>query len=254
MDNALLLYLKKLEAKIDGLDVDITTLNNTTFEIKATVADILNGTQLSEWMADLEAAGKSSTTYGDYNRMNTLVSNDVACKNTNINQHIFDWSVTNNKVGTFFSTAMGGNWSSLTTCNAVYKNSSAFSSIANNENMFTIAMNNTISKNSMYSSYNVTESIIAGSSTALKVLDGMKTKKRIPYTSGGQTTISIGGFVLTAGFNEWPGMNSNRGTLNARDSSSISMPTRSGTINKFIIDADCYVYNDSGGSINYVDF
>ena len=179
MDNALLLYLKKLEAKIDGLDIDIAELNTLSSTIKVTVDDILNGTQLAEWIADLEAAGKSSTTYNDANRMNKLITNDVACRNTNINQHLFDWSASNNKVGTFYNTGIGAvsgvNWSSLSSISSVTNNTNAFRAVANDSVLFEVLFNNTTAKETLWTNSSVTESVLQNSTTALNVLNKHKT-------------------------------------------------------------------------------
>lgn len=180
MDNALLLYLKKLEAKIDGLDVDIEDLNELALTIKTTVDDVLNGTQLSDWISDLETSGKSSATYNDASRMNTLIANEGACKNTKINQHLFDWSVINNRVGTFYNSGLGAvsgvTWSSILTPAQVSSNSSAFRAVAKNADMFTVFLNNATAKATLWTNSSVTESILA-SGTANSVLKQYATRK-----------------------------------------------------------------------------
>ena len=150
---------------------DIQTFTNET---NVVVKDILNGRQLSEWIADLAASGKSSATYADASRMQALAEDTDACKNVQVSQHIFDWCVTNNKVGTYynsiFGTVSGVTWSSLTTPALAYANASAFAKVANDSTAFTTAMDNVTAKRAIYNAYATTEAIIKSSSIALSIL------------------------------------------------------------------------------------
>lgn len=69
--------------------------------------DILMGTNIADWIADLKDFGKSSVTYADASRMNTLIANEDAAKNADVNQILFDWSLDNSTLGTFLESCIG---------------------------------------------------------------------------------------------------------------------------------------------------
>lgn len=149
-----------------------------TNETNVVVKDILNGRQLSEWIADLAASGKSSATYADSSRMQALAEDTDACKNVQVTQHIFDWSVINNKVGTYYNSYFGAvsgvTWDKLTTPSLVYANSNAFKKIANDSDVFKTAMSNSAARVAMFNNYGTTESIINSSSVAMSYLNSVR--------------------------------------------------------------------------------
>ena len=175
MDNALLLYLKKMNAEINN---NFSSVENQLNNIKITVDDILLGRNLSEWISDLAASGKSSATYADQSRMQALVESTDACKNVQVTQHIFDWSVINNKVGTYYNSYFGAvsgvTWDKLTTPSLVYANSNAFKKIANDSDVFKTAMSNSAARAAMFNNYGTTESIISSSSVAMSYLNSVR--------------------------------------------------------------------------------
>lgn len=164
MDNALLLHLKKIEKNMsDEFDDVLSAINS----IQLRVDDIYFGNQISEWVADLADSGKLSSTYSDFERMNTLIANKDACKNIVVNQHILDWGIENNKVGTFFNSYIGVvsgvTWNSIASINQLCSSSSAFSVVATNSEMFNLVLNNSTARNSIFDNYATTQSILKGS-------------------------------------------------------------------------------------------
>lgn len=182
MDNALLLHLKKIEKNMsDEFDDVLSAINS----IQLRVNDIYFGNQISEWVADLADSGKLSATYSDSERMNALISNKDACKNITVNQHILDWGIANNKVGTFFNSYIGVvsgvTWSSITSISQFCSNTSAFSVVATNSEMFNLVLNNSTARNSIFDNYATTQSILT-SSTPLSVLKSRQ--KTYKYNKG----------------------------------------------------------------------
>lgn len=167
MDNALLLYLKKLEQNMHSEFTDvITAISN----VQLRVDDIYLGSQVSDWVTDLETFGTSSVTYGDPTRMNVIVANSSACKNNDISSIILDWAIANNKAGTYFGSIFENDasvaWNTLSTIANVMGNNAAFSKIANDSFAFEKSMNNSSCRNAIYNAKSVTESIINNSSVA----------------------------------------------------------------------------------------
>lgn len=197
MDNALLMYLKKMNKKLDDDFLSVQTqLNN----IKITVDDILLGRNLSEWIADLAASGVESATYKDSSRMQALTESKDACRNITVNQYIFDWSVNNNKVGTFFGSALGTvsgvTWSNLTTSAKVCANANAFRAVANDTITFTVAVTNNTFRPAIFDNRSVTRSIFESSNVAMTIMKNRKTTKK--YTSNSCTWKYYKGLKLYA--------------------------------------------------------
>lgn len=189
MDNALLLYLKKLEQSMYAeFDDVLTAISN----VQLRVDDIYFGNQLSEWVSDLETFGKSSVTYQDASRMNSIVSSVDACKNENISTMILEWAVSNNKVGTYFGSVLdnptGVNWTTLSTPANVIGNSSAFTLIGKDTNALSKVMNNSNCKIQIYNQRGSTQNVIRSNSGILENLRKYKTQKRASISSDNKTT------------------------------------------------------------------
>ena len=152
MDNALLLYIKKIIyslREMESVYTDIDYIKEAVADIKLTVEDIYTGNQLSEWIDDLESFGSGSTTYRDATRMNTLITNYEACSNTAIDNHLFNWALANNKLGTFIGTALDNtsvSWSNLTTPNSIAANSTAFNAMSKDSRIFGLYFENSTCK------------------------------------------------------------------------------------------------------------
>lgn len=164
MDNALLLYIKKIIyslREMESVYVDIDYIKETVADIKITVEDIYTGNQLSEWIDDLESFGSGSTTYRDAARMNTLITNYEACSNTAIDNHLFNWALVNNKLGTFIGTALNNtsvSWSSLTTPNSIAANSSAFAAMGRDSRVFGLYFENSTCKQCIWNNRSTVKS------------------------------------------------------------------------------------------------
>lgn len=140
--------------------------------------DILLGTQISDWIADLKASGTASATYSDATRMNALIANEDAANNSDVAKYLVQWAVANNKYGTYCGAACGAvsgvTWDSLTTPNAVMGNATAFTALCGNSVAFKASMQNSGCKTAIVENVTTTENIIRGSNTALTVLNGLK--------------------------------------------------------------------------------
>lgn len=139
--------------------------------------DILLGTQISDWIADLKASGTASATYGDASRMNVLIANSDAANNSDVAKYLVQWAVANNKFGTYCGAACGAvsgvAWDSLTTPNAVMGNATAFTALCRNSVSFKTAMQNDDCRNSIWNNSTVTENPIRSSSVAINVLNNL---------------------------------------------------------------------------------
>lgn len=184
MDNALLLYLKKLEQSMYAEFNDVLAAISN---VQLRVDDIYFGNQLSEWVSDLETFGKSSVTYQDASRMSTIVSSVDACKNENISTMILEWAVSNNKVGTYFGSILNNpasvSWTSLSTPANVMGNSSAFTLIGKDTNALSKVMNNSNCKIQIYNQRGTTQNVIRSNSDILENLRKYKTQKRASISS-----------------------------------------------------------------------
>lgn len=203
MDNALLLYLKKLEQSMYAEFNDVLAAISN---VQLRVDDIYFGNQLSEWVSDLETFGKSSVTYKDASRMSTIVSSVDACKNENISTMILEWAVSNNKVGTYFGSILNNpasvSWTSLSTPANVMGNSSAFTLIGKDTNALSKVMNNSNCKIQIYNQRGTTQNVIRSNSDILENLRKYKTQKRASISSDNKTTEWSGNyFVFLVYFN-----------------------------------------------------
>lgn len=183
-NNAVYDRIEDLMAKADEIKIavnefggmleDIQTFTNET---NVVVKDILNGRQLSEWIADLETSGAASATYADSDRMNALIADTDACKNIKIAQYLLDWAAQKNKAhvyyGSVFGQASGVNWSSLTALNSIMSNGSAFSLIAADATVFKVSCLSPTCRRSIFSNCSTTENIILASDVALGVLNSL---------------------------------------------------------------------------------
>lgn len=197
MDNALLLYLKKLEQSMYAeFDDVLAAINN----VQLRVDDIYFGNQISEWVEDLEAFGTSSTTYNDSTRMSKIIENSDACNNANIAKILLDWSISNNKLGIYCGSAIGNvsgvTWSSLANVNSVCSNSSAIKAVANNSLVFENFFGNASCRSSMFTYYSTTQSAITSSTSAMSFLNGKKQTKTLSYEGGSSVSASGKFFIL----------------------------------------------------------
>lgn len=139
--------------------------------------DILLGTQISDWIADLKASGTASATYSDASRMNVLIANEDAVNNTEITKYLCSWAIANNKVGLYFGTFVSEvsdvNWEECTTVQQLYANTTAFNAVANNANSFNALLNNSTMKNSLYTYWQNVENSLANSSVATNKLSSL---------------------------------------------------------------------------------
>lgn len=168
MDNALLLYIKKIIyslREMESVYTDIDYIKETVGNIKITVEDIYTGNQISDWIKDLETSGASSATYNDPSRMKTLCGNLDAALNGKINTLLFKYAYEKNIMGTLFGTYCGDvsgvNWQSLTTPDSVLRNANAFRAVAKDSTALELCMNHSSFRPKIYNNYSVTESIIA---------------------------------------------------------------------------------------------
>lgn len=136
--------------------------------------DILLGTQISDWIADLKASGTASATYSDATRMNALIANEDAANNSDVAKYLVQWAVANNKYGTYCGAACGAvsgvTWGSLTTPNAVAGNGAAFTALCENSVAFYASMSVQTFRQAVWSNLSVTDTIIRTSSVAMNVL------------------------------------------------------------------------------------
>lgn len=151
-------------SKLDELLERATSLMNRVEDTYLVAKDILLGTQISDWIADLAASGTSSATYQDASRMNTLIANEDAVNTTSIATLLRDWSIANNKTGIFFGTYLNNpsevDWSSLTTPSSITANAIALNAIIGNDTAFKYAFDLTAFRNTLYDNSFVTESIM----------------------------------------------------------------------------------------------
>ena len=174
-----------IKLAVDAIQTDVTEFGDMLGDIQAftnetnvVVKDILNGRQISEWIADLETSGTASATYADSDRMNALIADTDACKNVKISQILLDWAVAQNKASIYFGSAIGNvsgvTWDNLSNVDAIMGNSAAFTMIANDSTVFSAVMKNAVCRPSIYRNYLVTEAVIRGSEVARTVLDKEK--------------------------------------------------------------------------------
>lgn len=139
--------------------------------------DILLGTQISDWIADLKASGTASATYSDASRMNVLIANEDAANNSDVAKYLVQWAVANNKYGTYCGAACGAvsgvTWDSLTTPNAVMGNATAFAALCGNSVAIYEAFRARSIRLDIWNNLNVCDSIVRSSTTALQALNRM---------------------------------------------------------------------------------
>lgn len=172
MDNALLLYIKKILGNLEEINLEFDSVKNTVNNIEVTVNDIYTGNSVTDWIADLVENGTSSDTYKDASRMALLCENKAACTNPSINTILFNYAVSNSlNVGNFYNQLLGSvsgvNWSSLSTISSISANSAAFSAVANNASAFKMFFDNSQGRQSLWTNRTTTQSVLASSSTAL---------------------------------------------------------------------------------------
>lgn len=166
--------LDEILTRLDAQDAQLASIFALSNETNALAKDILQGTQIAEWIEDLQTSGTSSATYADDDRMEVLIGNTNAAQNVAIAQYLLDWAVAHNQTGTYLGACVGDvagvTWSSLTTPTQVCGNSSAFSAAANNDTAFNAMLGNASCKSAMYDGYATTENVIRSSAVALAAL------------------------------------------------------------------------------------
>lgn len=137
--------------------------------------DILLGTQISDWIADLKASGTASATYSDASRMNVLIANEDAANNSDVAKYLVQWAVANNKFGTYCGgacgTVSGVTWDSLTTPNAVAANATAFTALCGNSVAIYEVLKVKVCKQAIWANLTICDTIIRGSNTAMSALE-----------------------------------------------------------------------------------
>lgn len=211
--------------------------------------DILLGTQISDWIADLKASGTASATYSDATRMNALIANEDAANNVDVAKYLVQWAVANNKFGTYCGAACGAvsgvTWDSLATPNAVMGNATAFTALCKNTVAFNEAMQNASCKNAIWDRSSVTEQVFATNSNALQRLRGYAEDVGM----GGEYYKNM--FVFSVLRHD---SKSIEVTLNYKNGGSETFNTGSGakTINKFV--NSIITVGSSYPSVIHVDF
>lgn len=139
--------------------------------------DILLGTQISDWIADLKASGTASATYSDATRMNALIANEDAANNSDVAKYLVQWAVANNKYGTYCGAACGAvsgvTWDSLTTPNAVMGNATAFTALCGNSTAIYETLNVKSCRQAIWSNLSICDSIIRSNNTSLKAMQSL---------------------------------------------------------------------------------
>lgn len=187
--------------KLDELLDRATSLMNRVEDTYLVAKDILMGTNIADWVADLEASGTGSATYADSDRMNALIGNTDACRNVNVAQYLLDWAVAQNKASTYFSSALGDvsgvTWESLTSVNAIMANSTAFTAIAGDSLVYEVTAKNVPCRQAIFSNADTTEDIIKASNTALNVMRNKLLQKN-SMTGYGNKEFVKNMFLMTA--------------------------------------------------------
>ena len=262
MDNALLLYIKKIIyslREMESVYVDIDYLKDAVGSIKITVEDIYTGNQISEWVADLESFGTSAATYSDSSRMNVLITNSDAVQNNKIQKILFDWSVANSKPGLFIKTFTnnggGISWDSITQATQLSNNSTVFSYIIKNSTLWDLIMGNSSTRTEINNNYTVTESIIVSNLTLSHIQQDI-VSKRITQTGYGSFTYDTSKYFVVE-FNTVSTYISS-GTIYNRDGSTISLKNlqlgESKTVKKFGENIKVSLDRGYSASIKVIDF
>lgn len=257
-------------SKLDELLDRATNLMNRVEDTYLVAKDILLGTNIADWVADLAASGTGSATYADSDRMNALIENTDACRNVNVAQYLLDWAVAQNKANTYFGSALGDlsgvTWESLTSVNAIMANNTAFTAIANDSILFSAVIGNAVCKKSVFNMCAYTEPVILQSNTALGTLRSQPTSDKQIWDSWGdysypleQDVFIVDGIPSSPGDSDGSWVNLTLGRPNAdQETYTFSYPYKVGAaypINKF---ASRVEFQSEGTSvrlsIRYVDF
>lgn len=160
MDTVVYDRIDKLEVKTDNL-LDI-------------VSELQKSVLLPEWIEDLEVNKKSSETYANDDRMNTLIGESSATRNLTIVDILFEWAVENDELPRFFTSCVGtsviSSWDSFSTIATLCANASAFTAVANNEAAIKGVAHYTPSHRQMFLNYSTTETALQGSEYAISAL------------------------------------------------------------------------------------
>lgn len=191
----------KVSGLPDSLDTDFTEVKNAISEVdekvvvlsslidnvqyiisstNSIVKDILYGTQISEWITDLETGGESSTTYSDSSRMTALVKEPSATQNTNISAIIYKWAYNNSMLPDYFLSCTQNDsiaWSDFSNLDSICKNEDAFSAAVSVSVSADSVFAHQASRKTIFSNYSVTESVLKQSVplASLKKLNKSKT-------------------------------------------------------------------------------
>lgn len=181
--------------RLDGIKDQIDEVYTFVNETNVVVKDILNGSKIQEWIADLAASGKQSGTYKDASRMNTLLASSDACKNATINQWLFDFAYDNSKVGQFFGSVFNQNWSSVTTFTQALQNSTIMSSVMNNSEGVKVIHGYSNAINDIFNNYNYIKNYQATSAMQNYFSDKVSRVQLSSY-AGNNTPITQRCFML----------------------------------------------------------
>lgn len=181
--------------RLDGIKGQIDEVYTFVNETNIVVKDILNGSKIQEWIADLAASGKESGTYKDSSRMNTLLGNSDACKNATINQHLFDYSYDNSMIGKFFGSVFNKDWNSITTFTQALQNSTIMSLVMNNLEGVKVIHGYSKAVNDIFTNYNYIKAYEATSAMQNYFSDKVS-KIRLRSTFGEGTPIEQRCYVI----------------------------------------------------------
>lgn len=119
--------------RIELLEDKVKALESSTNEIYITVRDILNGSRIGEWLANLKAQGISSETYQNDERMDVLVNDTASCLDEEAAIYLLQWAVSKGKANVYYHSALGDgvgvDWASLISPDMIASSSAALAAI-----------------------------------------------------------------------------------------------------------------------------
>lgn len=264
----------KVSGLPDSLDTDFTEVKNAISEVdekvvvlsslidnvqyiisstNSIVKDILYGTQISEWITDLETGGESSTTYSDSSRMIALVKEPSATQNTNISAIIYKWAYNNSMLPDYFLSCTQNDsiaWSNFSNLDSICKNKDAFSAAVSVSVSADSVFAHQASRKTIFSNYSVTESVLS-QSVPLASLKKIKKSKTIFMDSPFAKNIFILQFnKLNMTYN--PSFKGIYATPSGQQVETIIDVYAATIINKFSTNTTCSGINSF--TISYVDF
>lgn len=183
----------ELKAAVDSFGATLDEIQTYANETNVVVKDILSGRQISEWIQDLKTFGTSADTYSNSDRMNTLLADSDAAKNPDVEGYILQWALANNKFGTYLNTAIGTvsgvNWTSLTTPEQVFSNSTAANAVFGSSVAFNNILDTGGCGQAIVDNYTITESLLENNPVSWGILTSRKQRVMV-LNAGSYTTVS----------------------------------------------------------------